>query len=69
MWSSSLSLGNFVGTTLSGILVENYGFGTTSVVFFVLFCLTMLVNFAELTCTIKILKDNKEKRVESNKSS
>merc|ERR1712136_676024 len=39
MWTSSFYLGNFVGPTLGGVLVDYYGFRTTCVVMFGACCL------------------------------
>jgi hypothetical protein len=34
MWSASFYLGNFLGPTVAGFLVEAYGFRQSTVVFF-----------------------------------
>jgi hypothetical protein len=64
MWSSSFFLGNFVGPTLSGILVESYGFRTTTLVFFSIYCLNTLVDVAELIYQVKINSKNDYERLE-----
>ena len=48
MWTSSFFLGNFVGPTLSGIFVENFGFRSTTLGFFVMFALNIMVDTMEL---------------------
>jgi hypothetical protein len=54
MWSSSFFLGNFVGPTVSGILVDNYGFRWTTVVFFVIYCINIGVDTLELIYTVRV---------------
>jgi len=58
MWSSSFSLGSFVGATVSGFLVEHFGFKATTAGFFVLYCLNTLADVVELAYQIKISKNN-----------
>jgi MFS family permease len=48
IWSASFYLGNFVGPTAAGFMVEAYGFRSTSVVFFALYCVMVLVDASEL---------------------
>ncbi len=57
MWSSSFFLGNFVGPTASGILVDNYGFRMTSLVFFVVYCINIVVDTFELIYTVRIRRN------------
>ena len=54
MWSSSFFLGNFVGPTASGILVDNYGFRFTTVIFFAVYCVNIVVDAFELFYTVRI---------------
>ena len=53
MWSSSFFLGNFVGPTVSGILVDYYGFRMTTLVFFVVYLVNIFVDVGELFFTIR----------------
>ena len=39
-----LTLGNFVGPTASGFSVEAYGFEWTTVVFFAMYCIILVVD-------------------------
>ena len=48
MWTSSFFLGNFLGPTLSGIFVDNFGFRSTTLGFFVMFTLNIMVDTMEL---------------------
>jgi len=48
MWSASFYLGNFVGPTASGILVDAWGFKFTTVVLFVIFSFNLIVDCSEL---------------------
>ena len=66
MWSSSFYLGNFLGPTVGGCIVEACGFAWTTVVFFSLYCLMILINSCELVYSIssnksKVLWDSEEK--------
>ena len=56
MWSSSFYLGSFAGPTFSGILVDNFGFRWTTVLFFTLFCIMTIVDGFELAFLRKVLK-------------
>lgn len=44
---SAFALGNFVGPTFAGFLVQSQGFPTTTVVFFGLYLVMTLVDSAE----------------------
>ena len=44
MWTSSFFFGNFLGPTLSGILVDKFGFRSTTRGFFVMFSLNIVVD-------------------------
>ena len=48
MWSASFYFGNFVGPTTSGILVDAWGFKFTTVVPFVVYLFSVIVDFLEL---------------------
>jgi MFS family permease len=48
MWSSSFYLGNFLGPTVAGILVESFGFRLTTLIVFSLFIFMFIVDSLEL---------------------
>ena len=52
MWTSSFYLGNFVGPTFGGVLVDYYGFRTTAVVMFCACCLSVIIDTVELSLKI-----------------
>ena len=54
MWSTSFYLGNFLGPTIAGFLVDAYGFRSASVVFFSLFVIITFVDLSELFYNIKM---------------
>lgn len=56
MWSFSFFFGNFLGPTLSGIAVDNYGFRSTSLFFFAVFCFMAVVDLLELGYTFNANK-------------
>ena len=58
MWSSFFFLGNFLGPTLSGIFVENYGFRATTLFFFVIFIINIFVDCIELSYNVFTSKNN-----------
>ena len=47
------TLGNFIGPTVSGFLVEAYGFEWTTVIFFGLTTFLVMVNVMELVYNLK----------------
>ena len=47
IWTSSFYLGNFVGPTFGGILVDYYGFRKSSVVVFGACCFSALVDIID----------------------
>ena len=49
MWSASFYIGNFIGPTASGFLVDAYGFQWTTTVFCSIYALTLITNIIELT--------------------
>ena len=53
VWLSAFSLGNFVGPTIAGCLVQTQGFRMTTLVFFVLYALMILVDVCEYIHTVK----------------
>ena len=48
VWTLSFFLGSAVGSTLSGFLVDAYGFQWTTVVFFAIYCVILVVDVLEL---------------------
>ena len=53
MWSASFYIGNFIGPTVSGFLVDAYGFEWTTIVFFGLYLFILTVDICELTYNFK----------------
>ena len=53
MWSASFYIGNFIGPTAAGFLVDAYGFEWTTVVFFSLYVFILLVDIFELSFNVK----------------
>jgi len=53
MWSSSFYLGNFLGPTVAGILVESFGFRLTTLIVFSLFIFMFIVDSLELSYYFK----------------
>merc|ERR1740124_1881984 len=47
IWLSAFSLGNFVGPTIAGALVETEGFRNTTMIFFALYCLMLVLDVFE----------------------
>ena len=71
MWSASFYIGNFIGPTAAGFLVDAYGFEWTTVVFFSLYGFILLVDIFELSFNVKKTKealsyDKMEKRGTKN---
>ena len=60
----SLHLGNFLGPTISGFLVEAVGFRSTTTVFFVLFILIVIVDLAEFFYNFKFNRTRKSAEYE-----
>ena len=56
LWSSSFYLGAFLGPSVSGFLVEEYGFEWTTVIFSVMYCIAVILNAYELIYTFCIQK-------------
>ena len=57
MWSASFYIGNFIGPTAAGFLVDAYGFERTTVVFFSLYIFILLVDIFELSFNVKKTKE------------
>ena len=53
MWSASFYIGNFIGPTVSGFLVDAYGFEWTTIVFFGLYGFILVVDICELSYNIR----------------
>ena len=47
MWLSAFSLGNFVGPTIAGAIVQAKGYRFTTLVFFILFLLMFVIDVME----------------------
>ena len=60
MWSSSCYIGNFIGPTVSGFLVEAYGFAWTSIVLFGVYVIILMIDIFELLYILKKLESNNE---------
>ena len=55
MWTSTFYLGNFVGPVVAGFMVENFGFKSTSLVFFCFFAFIILLDSCQLTYILKYI--------------
>ena len=64
MWSASFYIGNFIGPTVSGFLVDAYGFEWTTIVFFGLYTFILIVDISELTFNLCRAKRNMYKGYE-----
>ena len=53
IWTLSFCLGNFVGSTVSGFLVDSYGFEWTTFVCFAMYCILLVVDTWELFFSVK----------------
>ena len=58
VWLSAFSLGNFVGPTLAGFLVQTEGFRRTTTIFFGLYVVMMAVDLFEI-----VLMSSKRRRM------
>ena len=54
VWTLSFFLGSAVGSTLSGFLVDAYGFQWTTVVFFAFYCIMLVVDVFELLFNVNL---------------
>ncbi len=61
MWVTSLYMGNFLGPTVAGFLVDAFGFRASSTVFFAAFLLILIVDFFELAHTSNAHMKKKQK--------
>ena len=64
MWSTSFYLGNFLGPTIAGFLVDAYGFRSSSIVFFSAFIVILIVDFCELAYNVKLTRTQKSAEYE-----
>ena len=48
MWTGSFYLGAFVGPTMAGLLMENYGFKFTSMIFSIFFVVSLIFDIREV---------------------
>ena len=67
MWTASLHLGNFVGPTASGFLVEAIGFRNSTTIFFGIYCLMTVVNSIEFARKLRKEKLRKSRGYEEFK--
>ena len=44
IWMSAFALGNFVGPTLAGFIVQNAGFPNTTLLFFCLYAVMLVID-------------------------
>ena len=58
MWTSSFYLGQFIGPTVSGFLVEAYGFEWATVFFFGTYVFISIVDICELAYKVKMGMDS-----------
>ena len=52
MWTASFYIGNFIGPTVSGCLVDVYGFEWTTMVFVAMYIFILVVDICELNYNI-----------------
>ena len=55
MWSASFYFGNFVGPTASGIFVDAWGFKYTTLLLFLVYILSLIIDSLELLYNMKKL--------------
>ena len=67
MWSTSFYLGNFLGPTVAGFLVEAYGFRNSTILFFSLLIVILVVDVFELAYNIKLKRTTKNANYEELK--
>jgi MFS family permease len=67
MWSTSFYLGNFLGPTVSGFLVEAYGFRNSTIVFFSLLIVILVVDVFELAYNVRLKRSAKNVNYEELK--
>jgi MFS family permease len=67
MWSTSFYLGNFLGPTVSGFLVEAYGFRNSTVLFFSILLLILVIDVFELAYNVRMKRSTKNVNYEEIK--
>ena len=50
IWLSAFALGNFTGPTVAGVMVDTEGFPRTTLIFFGLYLIMLLVDIVEALC-------------------
>lgn len=59
LFSAAFYLATFIGPTLGGVFTDIYGYQTTTVGFFALYCLSFLVDLLELCYSCYVKKSGK----------
>jgi MFS family permease len=67
MWSTSFYLGNFLGPTVSGFLVEAYGFRNSTVLFFSILLFILVIDVFELAYNVRMKRSTKNVNYEELK--
>jgi MFS family permease len=67
MWSASFYLGNFLGPTVSGFLVEAYGFRNSTVLFFSILLFILVIDVFELAYNVRMKRSTKNVNYEELK--
>ena len=62
MWATSFFLGNFVGPTGAGILVDYIQFKKTTIIFLSLYCFIIFVDIIELFVSMKCIKNKAQEQ-------
>ena len=52
IWLSAFSLGNFIGPTIAGVLVDKYGFRDTTLVFCILYLVGIIIDVIQVMVEI-----------------
>ena len=58
-WNGSMHLGNFVGPTVSGFLVEYFGFASATLFTFVAFSVMLIIDIVQFISSVKTSKKSK----------
>ncbi len=64
LWNTSFFLGNFVGPTVSGFLVEAWGFRSATIIFLGMFVVMGFVDLCELWFQLKGKRAEQERKRE-----
>ena len=54
LWSGTLYLGGFLGPTIAGLIVDAYGFRTTTVLYWALYLLAVVVDVGDVAYNVKM---------------